>query len=426
MKKWIGPFIVAALLLLATFSIGCAESAAFEEPAYKDIPRVDIEGDLTDISKTNKKKVVLTYKSQTASFTSFASIKWQGNSSVDMHYPKYNYAISLFADKSHKIDDDRQFKTWLPANQFCLKANWIDSTHARNIVSARLAASIQKQPLPTGVSGLIDGFPIHLYMNGEDMGLYTWNIPKKRWMFNMDADNPNHIVYCAEKEEGTCLFEELVTDETEDYWDLVISGGSGTERDRLNRLIAFVKDSSIEEFRENFDQYLDFDSVANYYIFSEVIANFDGISKNLILATFDGDIWYACLYDMDSVFGLFWTGRYTIIPDILYCEPYPNPPYFSNSLLWSKFEQAFGDEIYERYVELADDQLSSDSIIAAFEYFIDGVGQEMYDLDDQIWTGRSEMHPEIPSRDSRLDQISEYVIRREPYTRAWMEALRSE
>lgn len=396
------------------------------EPAYQDTPRVDIDGDMTGISKEDSKDVTITYNSLTASFTSYATIKWQGTSSVYNGYPKYNFAINLYEDEAHSIKDARQFQTWIPSNEYCLKANWIDSTHARNIVGARLAAKIQKNLLPTGVSGLINGFPIHVFINGEDMGLYTWNIPKKGWLFNMDPENPNHILFCGETNTSTCLFEKESGNDNS-RWDLVFSSGSGTEREKLNRLIRFIRDSSIEEFRENFDDYLDFDSVVNYYVFSHIMAHIDGSAKNMLLATFDGNVWYTGLYDMDSICGLYWNGTIIVQEDILY-----NPKWeaqtlsFHASKLWDKLEQAFGNEIYERYIELSNNQLSYDNIIAEFEYFMNGIGEALYELDSTIWTNKSDVHMRIPSRYLKLEQIKEYMRAREPFTRAWMESLRTD
>ena len=34
----------------------------------------------------------------------------------------------------------------------------------------------------------IDGYPVEIYINGEFLGLYTWNIPKDKWTFNMTGD----------------------------------------------------------------------------------------------------------------------------------------------------------------------------------------------------------------------------------------------
>ena len=428
MKKVIGA-VIAAMVLAMMLGGMCAAAAESPEasdalePAYADVPRVDIEGDMTGISKKTKKDVTITYTSATLSFTSYATIKWQGTSSVSQGYPKQNYAIELFADEEHDTKDKRAFRDWLSANEYCLKANWIDSTHARNIVGARLAASIQKTPLPSGVSGLIDGFPIHVYLNGEDQGIYTWNIPKKAWLFNMSKKNPDCILYCADSKLGSCVFETEAVDDGS--WDLVYSGGAGDELEKLNRVIRFVKDSPVEEFREHFHEYFDFDSVVDYYVYSQIMANIDGVSKNMLLATFDGKVWYVGLYDLDTLCGTSWTGKLVVSEKVLYGSS-SFKPFSKESVLWSKFEQAFGNEIYDRYIELSTGVLSYDNIIAEFVYFMDGIGPELYELDDQLWTDKSEKHPFIPSREYGLQQIETYMKKREPYTQEWMESLRTE
>lgn len=46
--------------------------------------------------------------------------------------------------------------------------------------------------------GQIDGFPIEVYENGNFLGLYTLNIPKDKWLFNIDDDNKNNIIITSE------------------------------------------------------------------------------------------------------------------------------------------------------------------------------------------------------------------------------------
>ena len=80
-----------------------------------------------------------------------------------------------------------------------MKANWIDITHSRNVVSARLWGDVVKSrtdydTLPELLrispnQGAIDGFPIKFYGNNVYWGRYTMNIPKDAWMTNMDKTN---------------------------------------------------------------------------------------------------------------------------------------------------------------------------------------------------------------------------------------------
>jgi hypothetical protein len=110
------------------------------EPKEDDIPKVFING----IIPTTKDDVnaELTYISKTLTFHSYITIKCQGTSS--MKYPKKNFTIKLFEDETRSQKKKVGFKNWGEQNKFCLKANWIDISHARNVVSARLWGDVVK------------------------------------------------------------------------------------------------------------------------------------------------------------------------------------------------------------------------------------------------------------------------------------------
>ena len=115
-------------------------TASFVEPAENDIPKVFIDG----VIPTTKDAVdaELTYISKTLSFHAYIEIKCQGTSS--MSYPKKNFTIKLFEDDSRTIKKKIAFRNWGEQNKFCLKANWIDISHLRNVVSAQLWGDIVK------------------------------------------------------------------------------------------------------------------------------------------------------------------------------------------------------------------------------------------------------------------------------------------
>ena len=149
------------------------------EPANNDIPRVYIDGDIP----TAKTEVLATlkYKSKTDIFTAYIKIKCQGNSSLN--YPKKNFTIKMFEDEARTIKLKKDFKGWGAQNKFCLKANWIDFSHARNICCAKLWGEVvrsrddyQNYPEEFKTSpnqGAADGFPFLLYCNGHYWGRYT-------------------------------------------------------------------------------------------------------------------------------------------------------------------------------------------------------------------------------------------------------------
>lgn len=93
------------------------------------LPMLHLNGDISAMTKENE--VSLDYKYGERSGT--CKMKWQGSSSIA--YPKKNFTI--------KFDNEFTVKEqWGAQKKYCLKANYIDSTHSRNIVSAKLWGDI--------------------------------------------------------------------------------------------------------------------------------------------------------------------------------------------------------------------------------------------------------------------------------------------
>lgn len=269
------------------------------EPSDDDIPKVFIDG----VIPTTKDDVLaeMTYVSKTEQFHAYLEIKCQGSSS--MSYSKKNFTIKMYSDEAREIKLKKKFKDWKFAqNKYVLKANYIDHSHARNIVSARLwnevvASRSDYETLPTEFkaspkNGAIDGFPIKLYANGTYQGIYTWNIGKDDWMWNMDEDNPNHVLLCAESNtndtfaETSCNFRKLWNG-NESAWEVEVGTNSDVLKHGLNNLISCVKDTDDETFVATIGSCLDLQSAIDYWIHQYVICGLDGLAKNMILGTYN-------------------------------------------------------------------------------------------------------------------------------------------
>ena len=340
----------------------------------------------------------------------YAKMKLQGTSSLS--YPKKNYTITFYEDDLYtkKLNIDVN-KGWGSQNKYCLKANWIDSTQARNIVSARLAAEMQdKYGLFTDTpnNGLIDGFFVELYVNDEYLGLYTMNIPKDAWMFNMDKNNPNHIVLVGEDplQNSATTFERLA--ESENDWEIEVGPNSTPEEvdatlNKLNRLIGFVKDSTNAEFKAHIEEYMNLDALMNYYCFMALSNAVDNMNKNMLLVTYDGLIWYPSLYDLDTTWGIWFSG------EGLYSETNRVVDYGGgSSLLFKKLVECFPEELQERYIELRSTVLSNENILAKFNEFLSTATQEQWDREHTKWTT-------IPGMSYDINQITQHVTDRGKY-----------
>ena len=240
--------------------------------SVNDIPKVFIDGTIP--TTKDDVQAELTYISQTFAFHAYVDIKCQGTSS--MKYPKKNFTIKLFSDDARSKKLKVNFNNWGEQNKFCLKANWIDLSHARNVVSARLWGDVVKsrenynnlpELLRTSPNqGAIDGFPIKVYANGVYQGRYTWNIPKDAWMTNMNDELDEHCILCGENYDGGC-FRSLPLVDGSDWSDEVHDTCPDSIKARWTEAINFVMTSSDEDFKANLSSYFDMKSLIDYHIF---------------------------------------------------------------------------------------------------------------------------------------------------------------
>jgi hypothetical protein len=365
------------------------------EPAENDMPRLFL---YDGVLPTTKDSVVMSFEyiSKNKRFQGYVDIKCQGTSSMD--YAKKNFTIKLFFDEALENKIKINFMNWGEQNKFCLKANWVDSTHTRNIVGARIGYDIvQSRPdsefkrnlLTAPRCGLIDGFPIKLYYKGEFYGIYTWNMPKDAWQFAMDEDNENHIVLCAEKNSDgnvnkitSCQFKTLWTNGDEGDWSVEVGTYSNSLVEKWNRVISFVKDSTDEEFINNFEQYFDLYSVIDYYCFSYFMTHLDGLAKNMLAVTYDGNIWGCSLYDMDTTAGAYWDSSKYVPYNHRCPEDYQEP----FSLLWERIEKCFTQILCERYFALRGKELSLTNIINHIERLYDIIPDRVFNDEKEKWT----------------------------------------
>jgi len=409
MKKKIIIALSVLFLVIAIFLI-CRYMSTYTTIAK--IPKIYLEGDISNMTtKKDEREVVLKYRSANINFDKNVKIKIQGGSSI--YFEKKNYTINFYEDSSYETKEkvDVGFG-WGEQSKYCLKANWIDKTHSRNIVAARIMAKVQERYglfKDTPHNGTIDGFPVEMYINGKFLGLYTWNIPKDEWMWNMDKDNSNHIILGAGGSTQTTLFrEELAAFGDENTWEVEVGEENQDTLDKLNRLINFINNTSNGKFIKDFDLYLNKDATINYLVLMYTMEAMDNSAKNMMLVTYDGKVWYPSLYDLDSTFGTDPMGNaYT---------SYETPPIYSDARLWNRMLECFPEEIADRYFELREDILKKENILKEFTDFINEIPTATYKKETNKWK-------EIPGQD--IKQIEEFLNIRLPYLDNLMDGLKN-
>ena len=346
------------------------------------------------------------------------TLKWQGSSSIK--WPKKNYTIKF--DNAFEAYDG-----WGSQKKYCLKANYIDFSHARNLVNAKLWGQVVKSRKTANArlnalvnAGAVDGFPICMFINDEYQGIYTFNIPKDGWMFGMGSGT-NESIVCAGGADNTSVVSfkkaDVVLDTDFDLEYVTDENNTAWVKTSLDRMIAACINSNGSDLDTTIAQYLDWDSAIDYIIFTVLQNGFDGLFKNYLLATYDGMKWFFSAYDMDSTYGMHWDGTFFYRVN----EAYGNRASIGE---FCRLNRAFElvklykkDKLKARYAELRADILSEDNVATVFTNFIGRIPKALYDKECTIWQG-------LPSTSSNnLQQIMDFYRRKCAVIDAEMNAL---
>lgn len=339
-----------------------------------------------------------------------AKVKVQGSSS--QAYPKKNYTLTF----ERPIDFG-----WGAQKKYVVKANWVDFSHVRNVVCARLWGDVRRTRiasndlvtdqngnyitdqrgnriraetdpmLSAGLNyGAIDGFPIAIAINDIYWGLYSLTIPKDAWMAKMGYGKYEAIVSAETHSVPTC-FKALAA---------VDSSGNLTEQDfsveyckdekrqawiaeSLNRMIQAVMSSTGTNYADTCGAYIDIDSAVDYMIFNCLINNTDGLDKNYLLDTFDGKKWYFAAYDMDGVLGNKWDGKTYYRADAG-CTFEVFRRTHRMMYLIHTYDRA---RLCKRYRELRKGALSEEAVTHKLMNYADGIPKANHDYEVLRWPG---------------------------------------
>lgn len=390
------------------------------------IPVVELNGNLGNVGTGSFIDIPFTYEGDGISFDCIAKVRVQGASSAG--YAKKNYSIKLYdADGSkHKV---KLAEDWGKQFKYCLKANWVDYSQARNVVSGQLYGDVidardyidELTNLPSG--GAIDGFPCVVFNNGRFLGLYTFNIPKDKWMFDMDDSDEKKqaIVMAITWNDEVAMRKELSYNQYGSTWtgssgweleyasneDSLVDNNTTWVAESLNNLVRFVMNNNGEDFKNGIHQYADVDKCIDSMLYTFFICADDNISKNILWATYDGVHWFSSMYDMDGTWGMQWNGNLsfrdanTHLINVL--ESHNNNRY---NLLWEKIYINFYDRVVARYLELRGSVYTMEHITERFEAFFNQIPQVVRAAEKAKWTG-------VPTQnEDHLAQILDYARKR--------------
>lgn len=261
-----------------------------------------------------------------------------------------------------------------------------------------------KKDFFTGAKCHPDGFPIIItWINsntGEEtwIGVYTWNLKKSKEVYQCDKKKAENIILDGIVNASTLFggtinwsaFEirnpKKLVDINGDAYDgdnpkelSDVDANSKKVKDYLTRLSGVVAALRASNTKETFEQYFLPQAFIDYYLVSQVLFNHDGFGKNWIWVTYDGLHWTPTLYDVDSIFGMYWNGIYVI-------------PNSDNSTILGipqclGLDKLYSDEISKRYKELRDKGIFSvDNIVKLLNSWINKIGYSNIEKEFEVYS----------------------------------------
>ena len=380
------------------------------------------------MTKDNKQWINIVYTSPNKdlygeSFDLMGQCQWQGTSSLA--YPVKNYKFKLYdwardenGDIIEALRNDKNSYTkkkinLYPAdgnghkeNVFCLKVDYMDSSHCRNTGTARLVNDFlfdghpnpAKQIDPT-TRDTINGFPCQIYINGKWIGLCNFNHDKSctktlgletiehtvRWEIKANSDSSAgafintwgtdidkcykdiladfEIVYdedAFEEKTGeydiTKYYDELGFAHdgavTGSYYDYAILS--------LARFVNFVSEADEETYKAKSHEYFDVVQACRYYLNTMTLGMIDNFAKNCIINMYGDDIWWFSFYDMDSSLGLDNTGY-----NKFDCNIEPSQPGIYNcstSRMWVKLNDWHQEDLFNEFKTIREGKYTYENI----------------------------------------------------------------
>lgn len=212
------------------------------------LPVLYINGNLSTVTKDAIAKAAFSYKDGEVEKDGYLTIKWQGASSLN--YPKKNWNIKLFSDDNFSEKMKVRMKAdWANNNSYMLKADWIDATHARNVVNADLwkQLTLSRAVLRNNPINYVQhsDMPYIDQMSGLDVKHTIYHLDKGFYgktatvSFDLTTDSAGGDFHLAMSHQA----HDLVTDNIQSgthHYSKTITFGNDEHPDEISRLSMIV------------------------------------------------------------------------------------------------------------------------------------------------------------------------------------------
>lgn len=379
---------------------------------------------------TNKRDIrngwMTVYDGQGHKFHKRVRIHGQGGYST--RYVKKNFSCKFCEkDWSETETCDMQFGEWVEQDGFHFKAFYTDFSRGIGEICYKMFARLTQDREPyyarAGISArgrcFPDAFPCILYLNGDFLGVYAWQLKKHRKNYGMKKTNALHV-HLDGNINDNYLFHGNVSwnqfevrnpaglyrtngtlydgnspaelmDEKSSYYNLPTDDEAVRQAKqrtaavkasilRLSRyhseLAALEKAGNIAALKARFEECFDLQSLLDYVVFFYFTANGDGSLKNWQWFTYDGQKWMVAPYDLDQCLGLGLYGQ--IRPSFFPVEYLTSGPFY-----W--LNRYYRDAIRQRWHEMRrSGAMTGEALVPYATDWCERVG-DFYALEKKRW-----------------------------------------
>ena len=355
-----------------------------------------------------------------------------GQGGYSFRFPKTNASFTFCEDDwKGELTTSIRFGDWVTQDGFHLKAFYTDFCRGIGEIGYKVFARMIADRQPYWERGgymnasrarcFPDGFPCIVYLNGNYLGIYAWQLKKSRKNMNMEKLLPTHIHLDGNLRDNYLfrgyinwkqfevrnpkglytatgyLYEGNYPEELMDEECIRYALDSDSEDVRqakqrtaqvkaaivqLSRYHRELEDlqksgATVEKIKARFEQCFDLESLIDYVVFFYYTANGDGSLKNWQWFTYDGQKWMVTPYDLDQCFGLGLYGQ--IRPSYFSLETLTSGPFY-----W--LNTYYQEEISERWRQLRrSGALSDSSLTPIADDWYTRIGDDFYLLERKRW-----------------------------------------
>lgn len=287
----------------------------------------------------------------------YSSFEVQGSGSSV--YPKKNWSFGLYSDLELTKEITLAIAGTLAQQEWVFKANYTDKAQVRNLLNYNLWGEFLKArtgnfPVKDIDSSYLDatgdvvytkatsyptGFNCVLNINGSFYGIGQFMIGKKRENYNMPKSGvANKVLIGLDNIAG--FRTDTLADGT---YELRAPSKATANTKAVISSWATYAQSDQAAFTANKATRFSTRNVTDFYIYSQLNGNIDGITNNTHMATWDGTKWFFLPYDMDLTFKDF-----RMNADSTDTFSYGG----DNLAFWNKVKTAYSSELKARYAVL--------------------------------------------------------------------------